>query len=262
MLASRLQASTAALVCTALTCASPVALAAPAQEDTAESPAATDAPAESPAEAAPDEPGVEPDAEPAVESTAAEDAPGNDDTDAEDPQPQPEPAPVTEVEGGDQPQGGGVAGSVVSADDPAAKQAQADLEGEALDRESTDVPARMQPLQTAAWWTMFGAVALATAGGIFSGLAERQEDEAERLALGFDIESGKRLPYEDNADEYEAILDKGNTYQWTSRGFLIGAGVVLATSIALFAVHGKRSKREKRQARLRGVSPLGVEVEF
>lgn len=196
---------------------------------------------------------------------AAAETPGADEAVAEEGAPEPEPEPagptVTEVESGPVPQGGGVAGSVVSADDPAAKRAQADLEGERLDRDAAGVPARMAPMRVAAWWTMFGTVALGSVGGIFSGLAERQEDEAERLALGFDLETGKRLEYEEYADDYEAILDRGNTYQWVSRGFLIGAGVALATSITLFAVQAKRDARERRVA-LRGVSPFGLEVGF
>jgi hypothetical protein len=245
-------------VCVSLTAATPVLASAPPKDEPAGEEDPPDAgettEAETPAEPESD------DADHA-DGEASEDAASG--AQAPEPgEPEPEQPTVTQVEEADAPQGGGVAGSVISADDPAAKQAQTDLEGEKLDREAEGVPARMPVLQTAGWWTMFGAVALGTAGGIFSGLAERQEDEAERLALGFDIETGSRFEYGEKADEYEAILDKGNTYQWASRGFLIGAGAVLATSIALFAVQASRSKKEKKKMALRGVSPFGVEVDF
>jgi hypothetical protein len=225
----------AAIVSASVALWTPVALAAPEPEA-----------AGSEAEAEPEptaEPAPEPEPKPAVE-------------------PEPEPPLVTEVEKADALEGGGVAGSVVAADDPSATQAQADLEGEALDRQASGVPDRMPRLKIAAWWTMFGAVALATGGGIFSGLAERQEDEAERLALGFDLETGKRFEYEEHADEYAEILDKGNTYQWVSRGFLIGAGVALVTSVTLFAVQAKRTKKERQRVSLRRLGPGAVEVAF
>jgi len=214
------------------------------------------------------------DAAPAPSSNEPEPAPAP--PGAEEPEPAPTgptptgPAPaVTEIETAPPPEGGGVAGPVVSADDPAARQAQADLEGEALDRNATGVPTRMPALRTAAWWTMFGAVALGTVGGIFSGLAERREDEAERLALGFDLETGRRFVYEEHAEEYASILDEGVRFQWTSRGFLIGAGAALVTSITLFAVQAKRERdpsmrahARQRRLGLRRLGPDGVEVAF
>jgi hypothetical protein len=165
---------------------------------------------------------------------------------------------------------GGIAGTTVSADDPAAKRAQTDLEGEVLDRRAA-VPERLPPLQRAGWWTMFGAVALATGGAIFSGLAERQEDEAERLALGFDLETGRRTEYEQVADRYQRILDRGRTDQAVSRGLLIGAGAAFAASVTLFAVQAARSRTEGRaggadrrgSATVRpGVGAGGFEVAF
>jgi len=113
-------------------------------------------------------------------------------------------------------------------------------------------------MQTAAWWTVFGTLALATAAGVFAGMAEKQEDDATRLANEFGND-GNQLLYEDHKDEYEEILDRGNRYQWAARGLLIASGVGLAAAITLFAIHAKRSKLEKRRARL---GPASLEVSF
>jgi hypothetical protein len=168
----------------------------------------------------------------------------------------PEPE-VTEIEQPDAPTGAGIAGAVVDPNDPNAKRAQSDLEGEALDGE-TEVPERLPPLQTAGWWMTFTAVALATSGGIFAGVAEVREDEAGRLAYGFDLTTGHTTTYGPVADEYEKLLDQGHTYQWVARGLLIAGGVALVTSISLFAVDGvKRRKAARQSARLQLDPGLG-----
>ncbi|MCA9658137.1 MAG: hypothetical protein KC486_07320, partial [Myxococcales bacterium] len=113
----------------------------------------------------------------------------------------------------------------------------------------------------AAWWTMFGTFALATAGGVFAGLAEVQEDRAQRLANTIDIESGGAYNYADKQAEYEDLLDKGARQAWISRGFLIGAGITLIAGVSLFAVDAKRRKKSKARARLRPAAG-GLEVRF
>jgi hypothetical protein len=211
-----------------------------AAEESPDSPMAT--PADEPEPAKPD---AEPDARPDAESEPAGAAPE-------------EPSPGAETPD-DVPSGSsGVTGSPSRASAEDAARAQGELEGDVLATPAESVPERMRPLETAAWWTMFGALALATTAGVFSGLAEKQEDEAIRLASEFD-EDGRQLLYEDHQSEYEDILEKGDRYQWTARGFLIASGAAVAAGITLFAVFAKRSKEERRRAR---ITPLGAEVKF
>jgi hypothetical protein len=160
-----------------------------------------------------------------------------------------EPAPdnelqptVTEVEREPAPTGGGVAGAIVDPNDPNATRAQSDLEGEKLDANVEGVPERLPKLQAAGWWTTFGAVAIATTGGIFAGIAETRQDEAERLAYTFDLATGRATLYGSVADDYERLLRDGQTYQWIARGFIIAGGATLIASIAVFAVDGARRR--------------------
>ena len=163
---------------------------------------------------------------------------------------------------------GGVVGTIVDPNDPNAKAATTQLEGETLDDEAplpAGVPERMPRLMAAGWWTMFGAVALGTTGGVFAGLAEREEDRAARTARTFDLETGARSLYVDERSDYEATIDRGNAFMWTSRGLLIGAGATLVASITLFALHAKNergSRKDRKRARLRSVGPGSVEVAF
>lgn len=189
------------------------------------------------------EPSVEPEPEPEPESSELA--------------PEPE---VTEVEQRDVPSGGGVAGAIVDPDDPNATRAQSDLEGERLDS-ATGVPDRLPRLQAAGWWTTFTAVALATSGGIIAGVAEVRQDQAERLAYSFDLDSGRAIAYGPVASEYERLLAEGNTYQWVARGLIIAGGATLIASIGLFAADGvqrRKAKRSSAQARaLRWQPSLG-----
>ncbi len=153
---------------------------------------------------------------------------------------------VTEVENTPPPVGGGIAGAVVDPNDPNATRAQSDLEGEKLDDTVEGVPERLPKLQAAGWWITFGAVALATTGGIFSGIAETRQDEAERLAYTFDLETGRATLYGSVADEFESTLRQGETYQWAARGLIIAGGVTMVAAIAVFAVDGARRKKAKR----------------
>lgn len=194
-------------------------------------------------------------AEPAAEPEPADDA-GGGEGEAEDEALTPQPE-VEAVEEGPRPSGGGVAGAVVDPDDPNATRAQSDLEGESLDDEVEGVPERLPPLQAAGWWTTFGAITLASVGGVLAGVAEAREDQARRLADSFDLETGKTLVYADVADEYERNLREGRTYQNLARGFLVVGGVALVAGISLFIVEGVRRRRaepakpQDQKARLR-----------
>ena len=209
------------------------------------------------AEAEPADPELEP-----GESDA-----GEPESDADQPEPADVPQPeVTQIEPADAPTGGGVAGSIVDPDDPNATRAQSDLEGESLDTQLEGVPDRLPRLQTAGWWTTFAAVALATTGGIFAGVAETRQDEAERLAYGFDLDTGRAKLYADVADDYETLLREGETYQWVARGFIIAGGVTLVAGVTLFAIEGSRRRRAERgaaSARLQlDPSPTGLRLRF
>ena len=152
----------------------------------------------------------------------------------------------------------------MSADDPEARRAEAELEGTALNSDaSADVPARLPPLQRAGWWSMFGAFALASTGGVFAGLAEVQEDKAERLTLTLDADTGARLVYADVEGEYADILRIGRRDAAIAKGFLAAGGAFLVAGVALFIVHATRGRKaaSKAKAQLRPTGG-GLEVRF
>jgi hypothetical protein len=153
---------------------------------------------------------------------------------------------VTQIEPADAPSGGGVAGAIVDPDDPNATRAQSDLEGESLDTAIAGVPDRLPKLQAAGWWTTFGAVALATTGGILAGIAETRQDQAERLAYSFDLSTGRTTLYGPVADDYERLLRDGETYQWLGRGFIIAGAATLVAGITVFTVDAVRRRRGSR----------------
>jgi hypothetical protein len=183
---------------------------------------------------------------------------------APDPDEAPNEAPeVTEVETREVFTGGGVAGAIVDPDDPNATRAQSDLEGESLASGVDGVPDRLPKLQTAGWWMTFTAVALATSGGIFAGVAEVREDEAKRLAYSFDLSTGRTNLYGPVASEYERLLAEGHTYQWVARGLIIAGGVALVTGIALFATDGVQRRRAGRSSSARlQLAPGGLGLRF
>gem|GEM_PF-2336941 len=173
-----------------------------------------------------------------------------------------EPQPIiTEIQSVSAPRGGGVAGRVSNAND--GDRAAADLEGETLDpHDVLQAPARMPALQAAGWWTLFGAVSLAAAGGVFAGIVESREDELEHLAFAFDTNTGGRLQYEDIRDQYERRVSEGLRHQAAARVFLVSGGVFLVASLALFAAHRARKRQTKPTAsRLRAL-PGGLEFHF
>jgi hypothetical protein len=138
-------------------------------------------------------------------------------------------------------------GRMMSTTDPEARRAKAELEGTALDKgASADVPKRLPPQQRHAWWSMFGAFALGSAAGVFAGLAEVQEDKAERLAITLDSMTGSALIYSEVQSEYEQILRVGRRDAGIAKGLLAGAGGFLAAGIALFIVDAVKTRRAKR----------------
>ncbi len=222
-----------------------------------------------PAHAAPaDESEVSPDtgeaSEPEPEPEPEPEAPSDTEAPASEADAQPAELEV-EVETGSVPTGGGVAGAIVDPDDPNAGRAQSDLEGEDLDTEIAGVPERLPRLQAAGWWTTFTAVALATTGGVFAGVAEVREDEAERLAYSFELETGRSTLYGPVASDYERLLADGDTFQWVARGFVIAGGVALVAGVALFAVDGAQRRKAGSDATARvrlAPGPGGLSLRF
>ncbi len=213
-----------------------------------------------------------PSADTGTDSATADNKPGTDSasTDTATPtstEPNPdaatsEPNPELTLETEKPESSAGIGGNVISSEDPEASRARADLEGTALlENTSSDVPERLRPMQRAAWWTMFGAFALASTGGVFSGLAEVQEDRALRIVSTIDIESGGAFLYEDKQAEYQDLLDTGARQAGIARGFLIGAGITLVAGVTLFIVDHKRSKKSAKRAQIRPAGG-GLEVRF
>jgi hypothetical protein len=162
------------------------------------------------------------------------------------------------------PSGGGMIGAGVDPDDPNAKRAKSDLEGESLDDRADGVPERLPKLQAAGWWLVFGGVTLAAAGGVLAGIAETREDEAERLAYGFDFMTGLSTPYGSVADEWEQTLREGQAFESAARGLVIAGGVVVLAGIGLFIADGVQRKRGREEhARVRvQPSASGVLLRF
>ena len=158
----------------------------------------------------------------------------------------------------------GMGGRLMSADDPEARRAEAELEGTALTGDAAaNVPARLPPLQRRGWWFMFGAFALASTGGVFAGLTEVQEDKAERLTLTLDADTGARLVYADVEGEYADILRIGRRDAAIAKGFLAAGGAFLIAGVALFIVQATRGRKaaSKAKAQLRPTGG-GLEVRF
>lgn len=165
---------------------------------------------------------------------------------------------------------------------PAADEASDDASAEAEPADAATKPdqaaapgalgptaAPLRPMQTAAWWTMFGAFAMGTTAGVLAGLAERQEDRATRLSTLFDAETGAQPLYADRKDEYERYLRRGEGYATAAIGVGIVAGVATLAAITLFAIDARRqrgdatrkAKEPPRRASLR-VRGGGMEVRF
>ncbi len=163
---------------------------------------------------------------------------------------------------------GGIGGRTMSTTDPEARRARAELEGTALSADKAalaEVPQRLPPLQRGAWWSMFGAFALASAGGVFAGLAEVQEDKAQRLAITLDTSTGMQTPFADVKGEYDDILRIGRRDAAVARGFLAGGAGFLVAGVVLFIVHAVRVRKAgppgDGQPRVRAARG-GLEVRF
>lgn len=145
----------------------------------------------------------------------------------------------------------GMGGRLIAADDPESRRAEAELEGTSLDKSArTGVPRRLPPLQRAAWWCMFGTFALASTGGVFAGLAEVQEDEAERVAITLDTTTGGQQLYAGDArTEYERALRTGRRDANIAAGFLAVSGATLVAGVVLFIVHAARARKQPGRLR-------------
>ena len=154
----------------------------------------------------------------------------------------------------------GVGGRMIAADDPEAPYPEAEPEGTALEKVGRPgVPKRLPPLQRAAWWCMFGTFALGSTGGVFAGLAEVQEDEAERVVITLDTDTGGQQLYEGDArTEYERALATGRRDASIGRGFLAAGGVTLVAGVVLFIVHATRARKQGRVSAAAG----GLAVHF
>lgn len=138
----------------------------------------------------------------------------------------------------------GMGGRMMSTTDPEARRAKAELEGTSLDKDArADVPKRLPPLQRRAWWSMFGAFALGSAAGVFAGLAEVQEDKAERLAITLDSMTGSALIYSDVQSEYEQILRVGRRDAAVAKGLIAGASGFLVAGVVLFIVQAVKTRK-------------------
>lgn len=152
------------------------------------------------------------------------------------------------------------------ADDEAEAEAEAEADDDAIIGAAGPTAEPLRPMQTAAWWTMFGAFAVGTTAGVLAGLAERQEDRATRLSTLFDSQTGAQPLYADRQDEYEQYLSRGDAFAKAAIGVGVVAGVATITAITLFAIDARRQRteqapRERKRAALR-VRGGGVEVRF
>lgn len=172
-----------------------------------------------------------------------------------------------------EPDAAGEAAAERPADDAAASDAAAPDAAEPADDAAEPEPgalgptaAPLRPMQTAAWWTMFGAFALGTTAGVLSGLAERQEDRATRLSTLFDAETGAQPLYADRKDQYEGYLRRGEAQAQAALAVGVIAGAVTVAAITLFAIDARRQRGERapkagKRAAF-GVGRRGLEVRF
>lgn len=145
-------------------------------------------------------------------------------------------------------------GTAVATTDPEAKRAKAELEGTALrDKPVEGVPERLPPLQRGGWWALFAGFALGSAGGVFAGLAETEEDKATRLIAQIDPETGSSVQYADVKGEYGEILARGRRDAALAQGFLAVGGVALAVGIGLFIADRVKRRPNRVRAGLGGL---------
>jgi len=224
-------------------------IAAPTAEGPAE-PEGTSEPGAAPEGGAPDEAGTEDDAG-GNEADAAE--PSGEEADADDAA-----EPSGEEAGADD--------AAEPGDDAATDDAKTTDQGAATPGALGPTAAPLRPMQTAAWWTMFGAFAVGTTAGVLAGLAERQEDRATRLSTLFDAETGAQPRYTERKDEYERYLRRGEGFSKAAIGVGVVAGAATIAAITLFAIDAARQRgdaapKQKRRTSLR-VGGGGLEVRF
>lgn len=152
-------------------------------------------------------------------------------------------------------QSAGVGGTrAVASNDAETRRARAELEGTALaDKPAEGVPERLPPLQRGAWWTLFAGFALAATGGVFAGLAETEEDRAQRVVATVDPDTGGALVYSDARAEYEEILARGRRDAAVAQGLLVAGAAVLVAGVGLFIADGVKRKRSRVRAGLGGL---------
>lgn len=238
---------------------------APASDEVgAPSPEADDTPTTAPE-------GSGPAASPSDADVAPDPAPETDPDPAPDPSPDPAPDPPADPQADPEDADVVDTGTLDDRDpaaqpdapDPVQDEAAPAADDAAAADEVPELP-ELSTLQTAGWWTLFGAFAVGTTAGVFAGLAERQEDRALRLATLFDSETGMQPIYEDHREDYETHLRRGVAFERTAIGLGAVAGAVLVTGIVLFAIDASRRRagdRDTRRARVRpGLG--GWEVQF
>lgn len=196
--------------------------------------------------AAPTEPATEPAPSP-TEATPPEPPPT---TSATTTTPTPEPAPATPKPA---PAESAPAKSVPA--EPAATE-----EGE----DTSELPQRLTPMQTAGWWTLFGGVAVGTLAGVMAGLAERREDRALRLSVRFELDTGAQTRFEDVQGEYDSALRRGRAQ--ANAGIAL-AVIGLAAAVAGIAVLGVAGVRQRKAANRKDSARLqwrgsGMQVRF
>ena len=107
----------------------------------------------------------------------------------------------------------------------------------------------LTPLQTAGWWTLFGAIAVATAGGVFVGLIDTKEGQISRIAKNTDATSGGSAPiFAAKMDRYDELVRQGQSYEKTAHALLITGGLAAAASLTLFIIDSKRNKPRSTHA--------------
>lgn len=124
------------------------------------------------------------------------------------------------------------------------------------------VPDRLSRGQKAGWWTVLAVAALGTTAGVLSGFAEREEDRALRLATRVDLATGSQPIYADVQEEYESILDRGQTFETTSIVFGSLAGAAAIAAITLFVVDAHRRHRGRSVRAWHPHRGAGIEVRF
>lgn len=124
------------------------------------------------------------------------------------------------------------------------------------------VPDRLSRGQKAGWWTILAVAALGTTAGVLSGFAEREEDRALRLATRVDLATGGQLLYADVQDEYEDILERGQTFETTSIVFGSLAGAAAIAAITLFVVDAHRRHRGRATRASQPHHGAWIEVKF